>query len=175
MIDRSEFVKINPISSDNPFEKDSFEQFEEKFKEFFPRFPSEVVKQWPYECFNDFVSEKRWQIEYDRLEFRKGCLKKSDFKLLESELFSNEELREMGLWHLSDEDKLTKYIRKNLTYPVPIIVLDSLNSNLSGKYEFKKPYFILEGHRRSSLMRALIETDDPEIPEYHEIWKVTRI
>ena len=175
MIDRSEFIKINPVCSDNPYEKVPFEQFEKMFKDFFPHFPSEVVKQWPYRHFQDFSGEYRWEIEYDRLEFRKDCLKVEDFFTIEAYGFTNKDLIGMGNTHLFDNEYVANYIRDHLTYPVPIIVLDSLNSNLSGQYEFKKPYHILEGHRRSWLMRALIETDNPEIPEYHQIWKVTRI
>lgn len=178
MIDITEFSAIAPavrgkMRYSNEYYQ-GYDLFQERFKAFFPKFPDQVIRQWPYENFECFTGEYRWLIEYDRLEFGKSKLNVSDFKVLAAERFDNKELLEMGQTHLNDNEYVARYIREHLTYPVPIIVLDSLASNLDGDYEFSSPYHILEGHRRSWLMRALVETGNPCIPKTHEVWMAIR-
>lgn len=178
MVNLEDFMTIKPnLKGLMRFSNDYYQEFDifkEKFKTFFPKFPDEVIRQWPYEHFSDFAGEVRWEIGYDRLEFQKDILYIDDFRVLAAERFDNATLLEMGETHLNDDEYVARYVRKHLTYPTPIIILDSANSNLEGDYAFEMPYHILEGHRRSWLMRALIETGNPLIPQKHEIWMTRR-
>lgn len=148
--------------------------FAKEFQKFFPRFPMNVIEQWPYRHFDSFVGLYCWDIGYERLEFRKDCLSIDDFKRIGVYGMTNEKILSVGEAHLADEEFVATYIREHRTFPNPIIVLDSTHSDLSGEYSFKKPYHLLEGHRRTWLLRALIETGDSEIPERHDVWMVTR-
>ena len=174
MIDRKTFLNKCCDKKEKGLKDTGVLDFATEFKAFFPKFPMQVIEQWPYRHFDSFVNSDRWEIEYDRLAFQKEYLSIEDFKVIEARDMSNKDLLRTGQVHLADTDFVACYMRKHYTYPVPIIVLDSVHSDLSGAYCFKTPYHLLEGHRRTWLLRALIETKNLVIPQKHEVWMVTR-
>lgn len=161
--------------ADRQDSRHSLALFSNEFKKFFSAFPDNVIEQWPFRHFHDFTGEYRWKIEYERLNFTRAYVSTELIEKIEAENFNADDLLEMGKFHLNDDEPVALFQKRNGTFIQPIILLNSVQSNLDGEYEFKSPWHLLEGHRRTWLLRGLVDSGKYNLLSQHEVWMVTRI
>jgi len=175
MVDLIEFQKINPNDPNVPFKKDSFEIFKERFNEYFPSFPDDVIKEWPYRHFDDFCN-RYWHLDFQCFLFKKMFFDNTIIASLKTKL-SDTELKNYGNNYLNREELklqntwLFNYMSDHLTWPQPIIVLETNTCPLEKQAKLHKPYHLLEGHMRLAIMQAKIRSEEHICPE-HEVWCV---
>lgn len=174
MIDRTCFVDKCSKYADVQDSKYSLAAFSTEFRKFFPEFPDNVIEQWPFRHFQDFVGEYRWKIEYERLNFTRAYINTELIERIEAENFTADDLLGMGQFHLNDNEPVALFQKRNGTFIQPIILLNSRQSNLDGEYEFRSPWHLLEGHRRTWLLRGLADSGKYNLLDQHEVWMVNR-
>lgn len=161
---------LNPYHSKNPMYKMPFERFLRKASRVLPKFPEDVLNQWPYEDFRSFLNGYSKGIEYNRFLFSlEKWETKKILKVLDPESFYE---KGVGM-HIIDgtlKTPLIEYMQRHLTWPRPIIVLDTDNSE-RGEYKYLSPYHLLEGHLRLVYFRRLYDAGKALIPQ-HEVWVV---
>ena len=175
MIELTDFQIINPNDPENPFKKDCFEEFRNRFLYFFPNFPNDVIKEWAYRHFDDFCSHY-WYLDFQSFLFHKKHfdirtivnlktrMTDSELKTWGNNYLNREELHLQGNW-------LFNYMSTHPTWPQPIIVLDTSTCPINKQEKLHKPYHLLEGHMRLAIIQAKMRNNEWVLPT-HEVWLV---
>ena len=173
-MDREKFLEISP---NNPIQQDkrfTIEEFVEKARPFLPYFPDDVLEQWVYENYSIF-SEDIWDIDYDRLRFSEVMINNEDvWKIQDAANYYDNGIGEDVITEKTRTTELSDYMLYNGTWPRPIIVLDTENSNVEGDYEYLRPYHLLEGHRRLVYLKRMLDSG-LSVQKQHKVWKVIRV
>ncbi|MBQ2905197.1 MAG: hypothetical protein IJE54_01250 [Peptococcaceae bacterium] len=174
-MDKEKFLEISPIDPTRQDKRFAIEEFIEKARPFLPHFPDDVLEQWVYENFSIFSSEDRWEIGYDRLRFSEVMITSE----MVWDIYDLPNYYDAGIGYAEICEKtlvtmLSDYMLANGTWPRPIIVLDTENSNADGEYEYLRPYHLLEGHRRLVYLKRMLDSG-LAVQEHHTIWKVIRV
>lgn len=175
MIDKKEFVKLRPeLYSATQLEP--FSKFYDRLKKELPNFPKDILEQWVYRHFSQFCNDY-WWLEFDKFQFRKVEFENDKIMKIGSNIM--EDLNYWGDDFINESNFrrdtwLGNYMIKNRTWPKPIIVFYSEESNLKIKKALCSPYHLLEGHLRLSYMRAFIKYEEDKIPNKHSVWIATK-
>jgi len=173
-MDREQFLAISPIDPTQQDKRFTIEEFIKKARPFLPHFPDDVLEQWVYENFPIF-SEDIWEIDYDRLRFSKVMINSENvWKIHDEANYYDGGIGEDVITKKTRSTELSDYMLANGTWPRPIIVLDTENSNTDGEYEYLRPYHLLEGHRRLVYLKRMLDSG-LAVQEHHTIWKVIRV
>lgn len=172
-VNKKNFEKIRPIDiSSEGYKEMTVEEFNKKFKNFFSNFPDDVIEQWPYRDFAAFLSS--WEIiDYEKLKFSLVKLDNEQIMQIKVAGMNDDDLIKWGRFQMYETEAsnyLKEYMKKEKKAPVPIIVLDTLNSNISGDYNFGKPYHLLEGHRRLSFLKTFISDGESKMYDKQTVW-----
>ena len=166
-------VKLEPHVDDEGTVVEGLEEYCNRIERLLPNIPRNVIGQWFYEHQDSYLRYE-W-LDYSSLRVN---LKEFTVPELTLDCFRKEPYVDLFLENLysgrADERtiKIEAYVRKNLTWPVPPIVL----FNKAGKIKFpdsvlcNKPYHILEGRHRFAVLLFL--NSYMKIATSHKAWVI---
>jgi hypothetical protein len=162
---------LEPYINDDEEPIESAEDYYRRFKTAHPNFPYEVVIQWFYEHRHSLLRNS-W-LGYSSLKFELATIATKELSL--DCLYNNPFVAQYRNHFKSKNTsqrmtRISKYIEKNGTWPVPPIIL----SNPDGAISFPRgtecdsPYHILEGHHRTAVLTSYFKRE--VMAETHNIW-----
>jgi hypothetical protein len=175
MIDKDLFIKLKPKNFSD-LNQEPFESVITRLKNTLPNFPDDVIEQWTYRHFNDFVHDY-WYLEYDKLVFSLVKWDLNQIMEIESKImttldFWGDELYKSKT-NFRTKTWLGNFFITNKTWPKPIIVFDNTNKLI--ETNMFKQFILLEGHMRLAYMRGQIKHGIEQIENQHDIWLVEKI
>ncbi len=173
MLEIEKFRELEPHFDRKAFEYEPFEVVYPRLESVLPNFPKCVLEQWVHRHFSQFCNDY-WWIEYDRLVFDKVYFSKEQIMsigtaILETQdywgddFINNPEFRVKKTW-------LGGFMDEYKTWPKPVIVFDTCNSNIEETKKLFKPFHLLEGHMRLAYMRAFIRRRISGVKDMQEVW-----
>lgn len=160
-------------------ENESFEEYINRFPRELAHVPEDLVKSW-FWYHNDQAVECSTIYDFKKWKFR-------------SEKFSNEEIMKIRHYdyYLSKLDEkgevflrgrmegydTADFMLDNGTFPCAILITEDCGKHKHhqsvGDETMLEPYQIIEGNRRLGFLRALINTDHPNLRAWHSVWVAT--
>lgn len=171
MIERDAFELIDPNDRYNPFIKTPLDVFLKNVKVFLPNFPDDVIEQWAYEAFCDFCSGPLWEV-YERLQFKETVMSVDELLYVKDpdQFYEND----IGpkVTDCPPLPELVKYMNIHMTWPRPIIVLDTIHCVKDESSNLLFPYQLLEGHIRLAYLHRMVDANMAVLP-LHKVWLAT--
>lgn len=169
------FLKLlMPVGNDT-FDKEPFNSYKKRVSVLVPNIPECVLENWIYRHYSCVMVDYSF-LNFKEMQFTKEIWSKEE---VYHEIKSYEEriINSLGyqLYQNKMKSWLQEYILKNMTWPVPIIVLENKENNYMNSQAdlLGCPFHLLEGHLRLNYFREIYRTEKKNLKDSHEIWKVT--
>lgn len=158
---------MRPINNDT-FNKEEFPLYYDRVRDYLPNVPECVFENWIHRHYTDL--DRYSFLGFDKMIFTREKWKIDKIYHDVNSFDGNPILDRWGyqLYDPYNNSWLKKYMLTNLTWNVPIIVLQ--NDRYS---DMGRPYHLIEGHRRLNYFRELYRKEKHKLLDEHEIWLVT--
>jgi hypothetical protein len=171
----NDFLKhLLPIGNDT-LEKESFVSYKRRVSSLVSNIPDCVLENWIYRHYS-FVVSDYFFLNFNRMQFTKEEWSKEDIAYL-IKSYDDSLINDLGyqIYKRNDKTWLQKYMLENMTWPVPIIVLENKETFYLNHRDMKlgNPFHLLEGHLRLNYFREIYRTERESLKDRHLIWKVT--
>ena len=163
---------MKPINNDS-FYKESFSEYKERVSLLFPNWPECDLENWLYRHYTDAIQEYSW-LKFESVKFK---LVNWDIDSIYNDIssYKMKMIDDLGLQIYIREEKLRswlqQYFHDNKTWPVPIIILDNREIQLSYHgNSYGLPYHLIEGHLRLGYSRNIYRHEKEVLKETHPVW-----
>ncbi|MEY9978736.1 hypothetical protein [Lysinibacillus sp. RC79] len=139
-----------------------------------PNIPQCVLENWIYRHYSCVM------VNYSFLKFEKMHFLKENWSIekIYHEINSYEKgmINELGyqIYRNNEKSWLQKYMLENMTWPIPIIVIENKESQLinSQIVLLGCPFHLVEGHLRLNYFREMYRTEKENLKKIHQIWRI---
>lgn len=159
---------------DNPRtdERELFATYLIRAKRILPSFPESVLEDWIYRH-AEFVLREHQSLGLDHLRFQ---LQTWPTERIVSDVHAVDEgiletRRHVLYSDRYDRSRLETFMIEKGTWPVPILVLDPDTVPTKRAQWLRRPFHLLEGHRRAGYLRGLFDAGTAN--ENHQLWFVS--
>jgi hypothetical protein len=141
--------------------KESFEFYKGRVSSLASNIPDCVLKNWIYRHYSCEVSDYSF-LNFNKMQFTKEKWSKEDiYHLIKS--YNDSWINNLGyqLYRRNNMSWLQDYMLKNMTWPVPIVVLENKEAFYRNDRDMKlgAPFHLLEGHLRLNYFREIYRTE----------------
>lgn len=153
-----------------------FATYNERVGPLLPNWPADALEQWPHRHWRDFRGTWAW-LGVDGLSFTAETWSTerivSDIRFVDHEYFT-EYARSFASNESARGSPLGEFLIAHGTWPVPILTL-----RYDGEYRppdhcrVHSPFTLLEGHRRLSFLRGILDAKLVSVRPAHDVWVVT--
>ncbi|MFE8698297.1 hypothetical protein ACFYKT_18395 [Cytobacillus sp. FJAT-53684] len=173
-VSKSNSLKPLIPKGNDTLEKESFESYKGRVSSSASNIPDCVLENWIYRHYLCVVSDYSF-LNFNKMQFIKEHRSKEDIYLL-IKSYDDSWINNLGyqLYKRNNKSWLQDYMLKNMTWPVPIIVLENKEASYLNDRGMKMgvPFHLLEGHLRLNYFREIYRTENEMLKDTHLIWKV---
>lgn len=165
------------VTNYGDFNQEKFESYYAKFPNYLKNIPKDVVENWIYRHYDDFIewiplNPQNWI--YELKDFTN-----EDILTISHILDWMPELKAEGLEYVSGGKRANHYVGKYMlshgTTPSPIIVGENIGHLYHPNQKsilMKNPYQLIEGHKRLACLLGMINISHHNLNDKHKVWVI---